>query len=450
MKNNKMKNQKTKTQYSNRKIKYTRRQWLENIMYAYGSLTLKSLASGLPMSLLLNPLQTKASNFTSQAKMLILSASFLGDPFNANVPGSYIDQNIVHPDDARMTPQNIMLNGNVHTAALPWSNLSQNTLNQSLFFHHPTYTGGHTGFRNVMKLQNSTRNSEMFVSHFAHHLHQQLGTIQAQPICLSHQELSYQGDYQPILSPLVIKQTLLGSGDTPLERLKSLRNQTIDEMYSIFKRDGNIEQKKILDRFALSKIQAQEISLELLHHLSQIDSNSANNQAITAVILAAMNISPISTLYIPFGGDNHNDPGFNREITQLEQGVQTIQLLQDTIAQFQNNRALTHDIVFAWTSVFGRRLDQVGKEGRDHNSTHNATLILGPSISGGVIGNTSGGKLNSGSGLNDENGDINSGDTLASMGKTLGKALGLSDDILDEEIKKGKVIQSAIKANSRT
>ena len=70
------------------KTKMGRRGLLGSFATVGGSLLLGSLATGIPTRVLLNPLTASADD-TPTGKLLILSSSRQGDPFNANVPGTY-------------------------------------------------------------------------------------------------------------------------------------------------------------------------------------------------------------------------------------------------------------------------------------------------------------------------------------------------------------------------
>ncbi len=84
-------------------FKLTRRTAAAGFATATGSLILNSLATGIPISVLLNPLRANADNSPNGAyRTLIMSCSRGGDPFNNNVPGTYDvgvpgDPQPVHP-----------------------------------------------------------------------------------------------------------------------------------------------------------------------------------------------------------------------------------------------------------------------------------------------------------------------------------------------------------------
>lgn len=418
-----------------------RREWLTRILGGgAATLALRTLATGIPASLLFNPRMATAENaaLLSQTRSLILSGSEGGCPLNANCPGSYVDASVYHPPSARMTPTTISINGANHVAALPWSTLSQGTLDHMAFFHHGTATGAHTAFGDVMKLQNQVRNGEMMASAFATHLQESIGTLQAAPICVSGQPFSYNGASQPVLQPTAIRDAILGGGNSALENLADLRHATMDKVHDLYKRTATASQRQTLDMFVTTKAQAESISDEFLQLLAGVQTNDTIDQFRVALILCAMRVTPVVTMHVPFGGDNHFDNGFDDEISQLESGVAAFEAAYGLMKDFKANGSISNDVVFAWTAVFGRTLEQIdGRDGRDHNGSHCVAVIMGDSVNGTVIGSTDTVMVDASTGQNSENGTVARGDLLPSMGRTLGKTLGLSADIVEAEIPHG-------------
>lgn len=126
-------------------MKLNRRDFMKS---AFGSLALRSLATGIPASVLLNPRVGRASPdalANGPGMMLILATSSRGDPLNANVPGTYGPgaAEVAHPADPLMAPTQLTLSGQSYTAAKPWADLPQSTLDRTVFFHHATYTPVH-------------------------------------------------------------------------------------------------------------------------------------------------------------------------------------------------------------------------------------------------------------------------------------------------------------------
>jgi uncharacterized protein (DUF1501 family) len=113
---------------------------------------------------------------------------------------------------------------------------------------------------------------------------------------------------------------------------------------------------------------------------------------------------------------------------------------------------LKHDVLVGTLNVFGRTLKKKGKAGRDHNSGHHVMMLMGNGIKGGIVGgvreNDAGDDYiaNTIDSITGEAGgsDIPFEETLASAGKTLGHALGMTEARLDEMIEGGKVVKSII------
>jgi uncharacterized protein (DUF1501 family) len=109
-------------------------------------------------------------------------------------------------------------------------------------------------------------------------------------------------------------------------------------------------------------------------------------------------------------------------------------------------------VVFAAHNVFGRTLKKKGRAGRDHWGSHHATVMIGSSIRPGVVGglepksedfyatpiDSKTGRAAPGGG------DIPFAETLASMAKTLGRALGVSGKVLDENVMGGRAVGAAL------
>src|SRR3989475_5362802 len=94
----------------------SRRQFLIRTLFGAGMLGLRSLATGIPMSILADPRRALAADSTTAcppnpAQYILFSSSGNGDPVNANVPGAYAMTRIRHPPDPPMAPTPLMLAG---------------------------------------------------------------------------------------------------------------------------------------------------------------------------------------------------------------------------------------------------------------------------------------------------------------------------------------------------
>src|SRR5260370_12451235 len=126
----------------------TRRQALMSTLFGAGYVGLRTLATGLPAAVLMNPRRALADSLppcgsAAKAQFIIFNTSGGGDPINASVPGTYEDPNIVHSPDPALAPAPLVLAGQMHTAAAPWGTLGQSVLDRTSFWHLKTNTPIH-------------------------------------------------------------------------------------------------------------------------------------------------------------------------------------------------------------------------------------------------------------------------------------------------------------------
>jgi hypothetical protein len=432
-------------------IDTTRRKLLLRALFGAGGVGLRALATGVPASFLLSPSDAHAQDACadkSRAQYLIFSTSGAGDPLNANVPGTYDFADIAHSPDPRMTPTSFKLGATTVKAAQVWSTLPQNVLDRTVFFHHGTYTNNHPNLPKVLKLMGATAKSEMLVSVFAKQLATCFGTIQREPLSIGAGDiLTFDGRSLANLPPRGLRD-LLAQPDSPLNRLQQLRDKSIDELHNLLKQQGTSDQRRFLDSVAVSRQQARSLSSDLLDMLSGIMNDSSDGQVVAAVALIRMNVAPIVTIRIEFGGDNHTDADLAKsEAPQHEIGIGRINQMMTLLAQ----AGLADKVTFAANNVFGRTLKKKGTTGRDHWGSHHATVMIGKNLRGGVVGGLepkSGDyvarAIDSKTGAGVAAGDVPFEDTLGAMGKTLGAALGVSSAALDANVSQGKVVAAAL------
>ena len=434
-------------------MKLHRRQMLYTALFGAGGLGLKSLATGIPMSILARPLAARAQD-AAAGRILILSSSSAGDPINANVPGTYEDSAVEHSNDPLMAPMAMTIGGQQLTAAKPWAELPASILQKTVFFHHGTYTNSHPNHPKVMRLMGSVERNEMLVSVYSDALTSALETVQREPISVGarggNEILSFQGRSLSNVSPIALK-TALAQEDNALGDLRPLRDQAVDEMYALYQQHGTENQRRMLDRFVVTRDEARSLSLDLVGRLATIDGNNEGDQVLAASVLAAMNVSPVITLRIDFGGDNHNDREFVRETQQTVEGVGHLQTLVETVDGMRAEGVLRSDVIVGTLNVFGRDLARKGRAGRDHNGRHHCAVLIGEGLRGGVVGGIEptgrdyqAQAIDSGTGRASASGDIPHEETFQSMAKTLGVALGVPRTRLDEAISGGQVIESAL------
>ena len=434
----------------------TRRQALLSTLFGSGMIGLRALATGLPASLLLNPrraladLPASGCPNPSQAQFIIFNTSGQGDPINANVPGTYDDPKIVHSADPSMAPTQIRIAGQSYTAAAPWAQLPQDVLDRTCFWHLMTDTPVHPKEPDVLKLMGASAAGEMLPSLLAKQLSACLGTIQTQPLCLGAtspaESLSFAGSALPIIPALALKSTLTSPAG-PLTDLQPLRDDTLNQLYDLYKNGATPAQQAYIDSLVTSQREVRNLDQTLLDSLSSIDDNSAASQVLAAVTLIQMKVTPVISIHIPFGGDNHRDVGLADESAQTVTGVQSIASLM----QLLSSAGLSDRVLFASLNVFGRTLGPGNTDGRQHNENHQVSLTIGKSILGGVVGGLAPAgqdygatAIDSTSGASAADGDISAGDTLASYGKTLLAAVGVDPSTISSQINGGKVIAGAL------
>jgi hypothetical protein len=439
-------------------MRITRRRGLLGGLYGGTYLGLRALATGLPAWFIANPRRATAQDLTCaiQAKTnlqyLILSTSSNGDPINCNCPGTYEKTDIIHPQQAEVAATQITLGANTYGATLPWAPttaggaLAAATLNRTVFFHHSTRTTVHGDQPKVMKLLGATSQGEMFVSAIAKHLSTCFGTVQPEPIAVgargnSSELVSFAGRMLPSISPTQLKQLLTGSKTDPLVKVRSLRDTSLDQLNMLAKSDGSGVQQAFLDELATSQTQVRALADQLATTLNAITTDDQKGQALAAAALIAANVTPVVTVHLPFGGDNHSDQNLQAEADQTVSGVQGIQQIMDALSSL----SLSDKVTFATLNVFGRNLNGIDKvtqrAGRDHYGNHAVTVMIGKNIAPGVIGgvtpDSSGAyiasDIDSATGTAKTGGDIPVAASHVSAARTLARALGIPDSVASSD-----------------
>ena len=434
----------------------TRRQALLSTLFGSGMIGLRALATGLPATFLLNPRRALADMPASgcpdptKAQYVIFNTSGQGDPINANVPGTYDDPMVVHSMDPTMKPTQFMVNGQSVTAAAPWATLPQAVLDRTAFWHTMTNTPVHPKEPDVLKLMGTTNADEMLPSLLAKQLAPCLGTIQQQPLCLGAtspaEGLSFGGAALPIIPALALKSTLTNPAG-PLTDLQPLRDQTLNQLYDLYKNSATTAQKAYIDSLVASQAEVRNLNQDLLNALSSIKDNSAASQVLAAVTLIQMKVAPVISIHIPFGGDNHRDVALATEADQTVSGVATIA----TLMQALSDASLTDQVLFASLNVFGRTIGPANTDGRQHNENHQVSITIGKSVRGGVVGGIvpvagdyGATAVDSKTGKSSTTGDISAVQTLSSYGQTLLAAVGVDAATVSAQISGGKVVSGML------
>ena len=434
----------------------SRRNALLSTLFGTGYLGLRALATGLPISFLLNPRQALADTLAptclspDKAQYIIFSTSGTGDPINANVPGTYEDPKIVHSGDPAMAPKSLLLRGRAYTAAAPWATLPQDVLDRTLFWHLMTDTPIHPKEPQVLKLMGGSPAGEMFPSLLAKQLAPCLGTIQPQPISVGAltpaEGLTYGGAALPIVPPLALRSTLTNPGG-PLTALQPLRDATLNQLSDLYKNGASPAQKRHIESLVTSQQQLRNINQDLLSALHAIKDNGPASQILAAITLIRMNVSPAIAIHIPFGGDNHRDIGLGGETAETIAGVGTIALLMQQLA----SAGLRDKVTFMTLNVFGRTLGPGSADGRQHNGNHQVSLAIGKPFRGGVIGGVGpvagdygALAIDAQTGVGGPSGNVRPSDTLAAFGQTMLAAIGADPSVVTSPGNTANVVSAAL------
>jgi len=430
-----------------------RRQLLLSGLAGAGLVGLRAMATGLPVSFILNPKRALADGACANpnAQYLILSMSANGDALNCNVPGTYDlpasfaagTVNHCDPTDMSMSATPLTISGQKWTAAKPWASLPQSILDRTVFFHHLTGTANHGELGRVLELFGALRRGQWLPSYFAQTLQTCLSTVQVQPVTIGGEQLSFQGQYLPKLTPTGLKAVLSAPKDLAAT-LQSLRDDTLNKLNTALKdsRAQTTAERAYLDNMALAQTDLRTMIQQVATDLATITADDANNQIIAAALLIKMNVTPVVTIHLPFSGDNHTDSNFTNEGTQT---VASVNNIKNLIGKLQTY-GLQDKVTFATLNVFGRTFETLN--GRGHNASHSVGLMIGKGFKGGVVGGIVPGghaaDIDSATGLASQTGDLAATDSLASLAKTLGVGIGLTDDQVNDQITSGKALHSVI------
>ena len=456
----------------------SRRDALTATLFGGAMIGLRSLATGLPVKMILNPKKALADMQTqgvlTKPQFVIMQTSYLGDPLACNAPGTYDDGgthstpqtnygDLAHPSDVTsqqtgINPVTVTFGSRSYMAAGPWSTLPASTC----VCHIQTSNIVHPKEPDVLKLMGATYGAEMFPSILSQQLAKTLvsstgkNVLQPQPISVGAvspiESLTFGGQALPTIPPLSLRSMLspltaqMYSGTN---RLQAMRDDTLNKLYPYYKDSSSMSpaQKSFIDEMVLSQQQVRELDPNALQSLLQVKDNSVDGQIAAAIALIKMWITPVITMHIPFGGDNHADAGLANEASQTVTGMQGI---VDLLAALQTNN-LTDQVTFISLNTFGRTMkSSTSSDGRSHNSGHQVSLMIGKGFRGGVIGgvgpsssDTSSNQVpndygcvafDSTSGLPSASGDVTPNGSLMSWAKTVMVGLGASDSDADKTL----------------
>jgi hypothetical protein len=319
----------------------------------------------------------------------------------------------------------------------------QAVLDRTVFFHHRTGTANHGELGRVLQLFGALRRGQWLPTYFAKSLRSCLNCVQTQPVTIGGEQLSFDGQYLPKVTPTGLKAVLSAPKDLQAT-LQSLRDDTLNKLNAALKenRAQTKAERAYLDNMSLAQSDLRTMIQQVATDLSTISADDATNQVTAAALLMKMNVAPVVTIHLPFSGDNHTDNNFATEASQTIASVNNIKSLMTKLSSY----GLQDKVTFATLNVFGRMFD--GLNGRGHNASHAVSIMIGKGFKGGVVGGLVPGghaaDIDSATGMAADGGDLSAGDSLASVAKTLGVGMGLTDAQVDDQITSGRAIRSVI------
>lgn len=182
------------------------------------------------------------------------------------------------------------------------------------------------------------------------------------------------------MNPTELK-SLFSEDQRTFSNFQSIRDQALDDLYAGLRVHGTRSQRKFLDQYAISRVQARSLGESLFTLLEALpinaeESNGLLDQVVAAVALASLRVSPVITINIPFGRDNHQDSTLEVEAEQTRSGIAAITRLWQELES--NN--LTESVTFATMNVFGRKLTRNSTGGRNHNRKHAVMIAFEPRV----------------------------------------------------------------------
>ncbi|MEM9488088.1 MAG: DUF1501 domain-containing protein [Myxococcota bacterium] len=449
-------------------LKPSRRDLLRGCLLGAGGLAIHSLATGLPVSFLRSGRVSHAQEADRDPTYLILALSSAGDPLNANCPGSY--PNPSDASDPRWGIEHATVSelgngvmgemggmpyraadfaeghlcrlGNEDCwAARPWADLPEALRARMSVIRHRTYSNAHPEFGEVIQFHGGVSGPdnigvESLPSFIAQAISGTLGTIIQTPFNIGGPGYNYEGAPVRQQTPDRLQQVFAESGawrGLEPDEFADIRDGVLDQIYQQVQDTGTHAQKRFIDRYARSREDARMMAEALTVSLAPIDgaSDDVEKQIIAAGALLEHNIAPVVTLQLPFGGDNHQDNDLSTEVTETIAGVEGIRRLWQEL----DSKGLQDRVTFAYLSVFGRKLKRrENGGGRDHQGDDHAMVLFGPHVQPGLIGQVSE-DLHAG-----PIADIPAEETLATAGKTLARAIGVPDEIIDQRIVGGRAL----------
>lgn len=238
----------------------------------------------------------------------------------------YDDPKIVHPTDGRLTPAQLMLGGVSYKAAAPWMKLPSELLDRTTFWHIATGTPIHPREPDGLRLMGATYASDApFADRAAGRA---VPRNRAAAADRDRRKVPVGGAYvrgRPT-SDHARASAQSDPGDAAGQARGSARpaNDTLDKLYDLYRKEATPAEQVYIDGLVRSEREVRGIEQDLLAELESITDNSIDSQITAAVSLIRMNIAPVLSINIPFGGDNHHDENLANETEQTLVGVDKV------------------------------------------------------------------------------------------------------------------------------
>ncbi|MEM6533935.1 MAG: DUF1501 domain-containing protein, partial [Myxococcota bacterium] len=389
---------------------HSRREFIGGLSRSSIALALRSVITGLPPLFLL---QRKVHAQENNAKIAILACSRQGEPLNVCGPGTYepeVAAACEHPRAGEVDSNevgNVVVNDTTLTAAdleesalvtlgnesvrmaRAFGALDSDLLQRLVWFNYRTTANIHPEFLTVASsygrlIGQDGRGSEQLPSAIAQETAGMLGTTTAEPFLIGNTSFSFRGAPLASYTPTRVK-ALAGSVGQAIggpDNFGVLYDYFIDQTYADLKANGTAEQKRFMDSKASSRSQAAAFGADLGQLLSEINSDSIENELLAAVAIAKLRLAPVIATTYSFGRDNHSDADLTIESRESIQMVKAL----DSYWKAAKSLNTLDDTVFATVDVFGRTPKRAGKGGRSHEGQFTSGLVLGNSLTGGVVG----------------------------------------------------------------
>ena len=469
---------------TNRPISTTldRRQFLARGMAGAASLSLRSLATGIPLGFLLGGHMPAYGQSTS-TKSLILGMSDDGESINAYAPGAYASRNGIERvttselgTDTRGTVNGssvsaadfadsaiIRMGDEELEAAKFWSYLPQSLLDRMSMFHLRTAANGHPEGTNVHRVHGALmaangRGTEEIQSAIMQEImlaNTSFNSVLSTPLVMNGgggnlSTLTNESIAISRYSPLDIKNLFLGSSSAELENMNKVYDSTIDAIYKSVRATGTTKQKNYLDAYASSREQASLLGDRLGNLLDSITGDSKSDQARASVALAQVQLAPVIVVRYAYSGDNHGDSNLLEEFNFTVEQLNNLTTIWDLI----QSQGLEDQINYATYDIFGRTLGRNDNGGRDHHRSSCVNMMIGSNIKAGVVGGledwaSSGHRLMQATGINSETGtsentDIDGSETLVAYCRTLMASVGISEERINVRLPSSKTVTGAL------